>query len=156
MFVTLNYWDMKNMKFLSFALAIAVIASACKKDDSASTGGKCDYQYAASDIKATVDAKNVGKFSGLIFQYAKTGSTIKDGTKADFELMANGDFIVKIEGMEKVTLVNPTLGAQGGTALYYTDSCSTKLKYEVSFKTDGSLNEVNVGSLSGTFYGQFQ
>ncbi|MEO5910922.1 MAG: hypothetical protein ABIP95_08540 [Pelobium sp.] len=148
---------MKNIKFLSLAALAVVLSSACKKDDSSGSGGcsKCEVAYKAQDIKATVDAKTAGKFTGLTFQYAKPGSTIKDGTKADFELTTNGELIVKIEGMDCVTLVNPTFAQQGSTELRFTDNCKTMLMYAVSFGADGKLNEVNSGSVSGTYYGQF-
>ncbi len=148
---------MKKLNYLILSFAL-ISLFACKKDDKKDSSGcsKCEVAYTAQDIKGIVDAKTAGKFAGLTFQYEKPGSTVKNGTKADFELTASGELIVKIEGMACVTLVNPTVAQQGHTELRFKDNCKTMLSYAVSFRTDnGKLNEVNVGSLGGVWYGQF-
>ncbi len=147
---------MKNLKILSFGFLMVLTISACKKDSKNGNCDTCNVAYTAQDIKATVDAQRVGKFNGLTYKYAKTGSTIKDGTKADFELTTDGKLTVKVEGQPCVTLGNPTFTSSQKTELQFKDNCKTMLIYAISFKTTGAFNEVNVASLTGTFYGQFQ
>ncbi|MEZ4916643.1 MAG: hypothetical protein R2836_06620 [Chitinophagales bacterium] len=75
------------------------------------------------------------------------------GTNGTFTVESD-KLTVEIDGKrECITLINPYQSSP--SEVTFVDNCRDNLKYSVPESSSGALNEVNVSSLSGTFYCQF-
>ena len=146
---------MKNSRlFLFLFLSLFILATSCSKDDNDPEVGDCSTvctgTIASGETAGTVAPSIVGKYT-LTMQYATANSPFPDGTVGEFEVFADNTLFVKI-GDQCVTLSNPS---QSGTSeVTFRDTCVFNLRFGVSEKNGGGLNEINMGS-DTEFLGQF-
>ncbi|MFC5626329.1 hypothetical protein [Algoriphagus winogradskyi] len=146
---------MKNSRLLLFLfLSLSILATSCSKDDDDPEVGGCSTvctgTIASGETAGTVAPSIVGKYS-LTMQYAAANSPFPDGTVGEFEVYSDNKLYAKI-GDKCVTISNPI---QSGTAeVVFKDNCVFNLKFGVSEKNGGGLNEINIGS-NTEFLGQF-
>lgn len=140
------------MKYLSILFLAVVILSSCKKDEEGlCTGTECNYTLGAGETAGNVAAGLDGEHN-LTAQYATATSPFANGTTGKFTLDGNV-LTVEISGETCITLHNPIHSTFA--EVIFVDDCRDNLKYAVSESSQGGLNEVNVGSMTGTFYAQF-
>lgn len=84
----------------------------------------------------------------LVYQNAQANSPYSNGATLKFTFSESGQLML---GEDSRSIGLHTLT---GVEYIWTDTAHN-LKYAVSLKQDGTLNEINVNSTSGTFYGQF-
>ena len=144
---------MKKIKQITCLTLLTVLFFACSSSNSSSNGClTCTYTLASGETAGTVPADLIGVHN-LTLQYSQNGYTFSDGTKATFTITAK-QMTVEIDGADCILLENPTASANQ-VEFTFTDNCRDNLKYSASISSNGGINEVNVGTLSGTFYGQF-
>ncbi|SFT72323.1 hypothetical protein SAMN04489724_1829 [Algoriphagus locisalis] len=146
---------MKNSRlFLILFLAVSMIATSCSKEDDdpkvGDCGTVCAGTIASGESAGTVASSVVGKYT-LTMQYAKANSPFPDGTVGEFEVYADNTLYVKI-GDKCVTISNPA--QSGSSEATFRDKCVFNLRFGVSEKNGGGLNEINIGS-DTEFLGQF-
>lgn len=141
------------MKNLSIILLVAIaLLSSCKKDnENACDGAECNYTLSSGETAGSAPSNIHGTHS-LSVSYEGAGSPYTMGTNGTFTVEGN-KLTVEIEGLDCITLINPYQSS--ASEVTFVDNCRDNLKYSVSESSSGSLNEVNVSSLSGTFYCQF-
>jgi len=144
---------MKNLKKITL-LFFALIAYSCTNSNT--TAGSCDYicEYtiASGETAGNMVNGSDGSYE-LTFDYATTGSPFTNGTKAKFTLN-NNVLTVEVTGKECITIKNPI--KTSNTEYTFKDTCRDNLAYSVSATSNGDLNEINVSSTSGTWFGQFK
>ena len=146
---------MKNSRLLLILFfSFSIIATSCSKDDDDPKLGDCstvcEGTIASGETAGTVAASVVGKYT-LTMQYAAANSPFPDGTVGEFEVYSDNTLYAKI-GEKCLTINNPI---QSGTSeVVFKDNCVFNLKFGVSEKNGGGLNEINIGNSTG-FLGQF-
>lgn len=144
---------MKNLILkTSFILTLFLITSCSSNDSNTGDCESCAYTPTSSETAGTVAASLNGTHA-TTFGSFNTSSPIADGTKATFTI-ANNELKVEIDGKACITLKNPIKTSP--SEVVYKDDCRDNLAYAVSTNQSGGLNEVNLLSLSNTFYGQFK
>lgn len=148
---------MKNTVFFLFlCLFVAVSFTSCsdEDDDDPKVGDcstVCEGTVSSGETAGTVAASVVGKYT-LTMQYAAANSPFPDGTVGEFEVYSDNTLYASIDG-KCVTITNPI---QSGTVeVIFKDNCVFNLYFAVSEKNTGGLNEINIGTSSGSFLGQF-
>lgn len=145
---------MKTLKKITAVLLFTLIVISCTKSNT--SGGSCDtvceYTIASGETAGTMVNGSDGSYE-LTFDYEVTGSPFTNGTKAKFTLN-NNVLTVEVTGKDCITIKNPIKTSQ--TEYTFKDTCRDNLAYSVSATSGGDLNEINVASTSGTWYGQFK
>lgn len=135
--------------------AILLFASSCSNDDDSKPKGDCgkvcEGTIGSGETAGTVASSVVGKYT-LTLQYATANSPFPDGTKGEFEVFSDNTLSVKIDG-KCVTITKPI--ATGSAEVVFKDTCVFNLFFAVSESSNGGLNEINIGSPTGGFLGQF-
>jgi len=146
---------MKTIKKLTILFLFVSIVFACSNEDEDDASGcdSCTYSVASGETVATVPNEIIGEFD-LVLTFSQGGYAFADGTKGKFTI-SEKEMKIEIEGQECITLKNPTASANQ-LEFTFRDTCRDNLKYSASISSNGGLNEVNVFTLSGTFYGQFK
>lgn len=145
---------MKSFKLIIYVFITFIALIGCSKNASDSNGNceTCIYTVTAGESVATVPNEILGQFD-LILEYSQGGYAFANGTKGKFTI-SEKEMIIEIEGQDCITLKNPVASANQ-VEFTFTDNCRDNLKYSASISSNGGLNEINVGTISGTFYGQF-
>jgi hypothetical protein len=137
---------------LKIVISILLITSCTNSN---TTPGSCDtvceYTVASGETAGTMVSGSDGSYE-LTFDYAQPGSPFTNGTTAKFTLM-NNVLTVEITGKDCITIKNPIKTSQ--TEYTFKDTCRDNLSYSVSATSGGDLNEINISSTSGTWFGQF-
>mgnify|MGYP005991471551 CR=1 FL=1 len=145
---------MKNLKKFTLLLFLSILAISCTKSNT--TPGSCDtvceYTIASGETAGTMVSGSDGSYE-LTFDYAVASSPFTNGTTAKFTLL-NNVLTVEVAGKDCITIKNPI--KTSNTEYTFKDTCRDNLSYSVSATTSGDLNEINVSSTSGTWYGQFK
>lgn len=145
---------MKNLKKITLLFLFTLIVISCTK--SSSSAGTCDtvceYTVAAGETAGTMVSGSDGSYE-LTFDYATAGSPFTNGTTAKFTLN-NNVLTVEVAGKDCITIKNPIKTSQ--SEYTFKDTCRDNLSYSVSATSTGDLNEINVSSTSGTWFGQFK
>ena len=144
---------MKNLKTFTLSF-LTLIAVGCNNNNSSNSICEtvCEYTVASGETAGTIVNGSDGSYE-LTFDYAVAGSPFTNGTKAKFTLNTNV-LTVEVTGKECITIKNPIKTSQ--TEYTFKDTCRDNLSYAVSATPNGDLNEVNVSSTSGTWFGQFK
>lgn len=135
----------------SFIITLLLIAGCSSNDSNSGDCESCAYTPTANETGGTV-ATTLNGTHATTFSSFNTSSPIVDGTKATFTI-ANNELKVEIEGEACITLKNPI--QTSSSEVVFKDDCRDNLAYAVSTNQSGGLNEVNLLTLSNTFYGQF-
>ncbi|TZF85706.1 hypothetical protein FW774_01110 (plasmid) [Pedobacter sp. BS3] len=149
---------MKRIPLLTLALAVLLAAGigACKKnkkdDDSSSCGTVCNKPLDNGQTAGTTPSGIVGKYK-LTYHKVNNGGPFADGEQVNFELTSDNKLKVSTAS-DCVTIENPR--ATSPVEVSFPDNCKFNVSFAASASTQGGLNEVNVGSLTGQFYGQFR
>lgn len=130
--------------------------NSCKKEDNNNNttcgSSKCTHTLQAGETAGTTPASIVGKHS-LTYDEIKSGGPFKEGDKADFELTSDNKLIVTYNN-DCITLENPVQTSPSEVS--FKDNCKHQVSFAASKTNNGSLNEININALDGTFYGQFR
>ena len=143
------------MKKFTLFLFAAILMTACSGDDDGgdptSCGTVCSVPLRTGETPGAIPASLVGKTFNLTYKLLRPGGPIPDGATAKAELTA--DKLIFTYDNKCVTMKNPHSDHAHNAG--FRDNCVFNLAFEVS-EVDGELNEINVGSLDGDFYGQFK
>lgn len=146
---------MKTLQKIASALFISILIVSCNNNGDANESNcstVCEYTITSNETAAAAISGSDGSYE-LTFDYAKTGSPFTNGTKAKFTLL-NNVLTVEVEGKDCITIKNPI---QTSPSEYtFKDTCRDNLSYSVSATSNGQLNEINVSSTNGTWFGQFK
>lgn len=141
---------MKTLKYLMI-VALTVIVFGCSSANDADDCEVCNYTVPSSETAGTVPAALIGTFN-LTLDLSLNGYSVQQGTNGTFTVSAT-QMIVDIDGEECITLNNPIQTSPSEWT--FKDNCRDDLMYAISLGSSGSLNEVNVITINGTFIGQF-
>jgi len=150
------------MKTLKILLVIfSVMLMSCDDDDndtpvSGDCSTVCEYTLEAGQDPGSVPAGLHGVLE-LSLDFATPQSPFPQGTPATFTV-SETEMTVEIEGEECITLRNP-FRIPGTTEDNFVDNCRDNYVYGISADMNGDLNEINLGSISGSgfqFLGQFK
>lgn len=125
----------------------------CKSnsDDANLCATECSYTLQSGQTAGTAPVSLEG-IHNVILDFATPESPFPVGTEAVFTL-ENNVLTVEIAGEECITLKNPI---QTGTSeTTFIDDCRDNLIYGISQDQNGDLNEINIGTTSFQFLGQF-
>jgi ABC-type oligopeptide transport system substrate-binding subunit len=149
---------MKHIAITGILLA-ALLSAACNKSSSNNTnttsctnGPVCTYTLGQNETAGTSAASIRGTHT-LTYDEITTGGPFPDGASAKFELTNDNKLVVTYNG-KCVTIENPK--KTSNSEVSYRDNCQFNAWFAASEKNGGGLNEVNVSSLGGQFYGQFK
>lgn len=150
-----NLFTMKNVLLLLFT--VSILAS-CNEENmnGCGSGMMCSGTVGANETAATVPSSLVGSYTST-YDYAQSGSPFTNGTSATFELTANNELIVSIDGLDCITLSNPVyrFGATSGNYTFK-DECLHDVAFNVSENQNGTFSEVNIEPNTGAgWFGQF-
>ncbi len=141
---------MKNFKFLLLAISIFIF-SCTNNSNSTGCATECAYTVSSSQTAGTAPASLEGTYN-VILDFATANSPFPVGTEATFTL-ENNVLTVEIVGQECITLKNPI---ETGTSEWtFIDDCRDNYIYGISQNQNGELNEINRGTTSFQFLGQF-
>lgn len=148
------------MKKITFFLAsLALVHLSCNKssnnnnNSSSCAGGPvCTYTLAVGET-AGVTASSIRGTHTLVYDSIVAGGPFAHGATAIYELTADNKLVVTYNG-KCVTLVNPKETSPAEAS--FKDDCQFNVWFAASEKNGGGLNEINVVSLTGQFYGQFK
>lgn len=147
---------MKYLQKIIFYFFSIVITVSCSKNNNNSDSDnctECSYTIASGETAGTVPTALEGTYN-LTYHHAQTGSPFTDGTTAKFTIN-NNILTVEIEGQECITIKNPIKTSPSENT--FKDTCRDNYMYSVSVHAQtGGLNEINLSSISGTWYGQFK
>ena len=149
---------MKQISLVSAIVAGVFLfqLSSCKKEDSKSNttcgGAKCTYTLQTGETAGTTPASIVGKHT-LTYDEITAGGPFKAGDHAVFELTSDNKLVVTFNN-DCITLENPVQTSPAEVS--FNDNCKHQVRFAASKTQSGSLNEINISSLTGTFYGQFK
>ena len=124
----------------------------CSNTDKNNGCEECVYTVSSNETTGNVPAEIQGVHN-LTLDFSQNGYTFSNGTKATFTISAN-EMIVNIEGGTCITLKNPTVSSNQ-VEYTFKDNCRDNVSYAASISSNGGLNEINVITLNGSFYGQF-
>jgi len=144
---------MKILRKISYIIAATLLVTACTTNNQNTSGctTECSYTLASGETAGTAPTSLEGTHN-LTFAFAQNGAPFTDGTAGTFTLL-NNELTIEIDGQDCITLKNPV---QTSPSEYtFKDDCRDNLSYAVSSNQSGGLNEVNVQSLSNTWFGQF-
>jgi hypothetical protein len=142
---------MKAQK-LAILIAFILVFMACSNNESNSACEECTYTVASSETAGTVPTSLQGTYD-VVLDFATPSSPFPVGTQATFTVEATV-LTVEIEGQECITLRNPI---ETGTSEWtFVDNCRDNYIYGVSQTQTGELNEINLGTTSFEFLGQFK
>lgn len=144
---------MKVLRKISYTVVITFLVAACTTNNQSTSGctTECSYTLASGETAGTAPTSLEGTHS-LTFAFAQTGAPFTDGTSGTFTLL-NNELTIEIDGQDCITLKNPV---QTSPSEYtFKDDCRDNIAYAVSSNQSGGLNEINVQSLSNTWFGQF-
>ena len=146
---------MKKLNIFILLGLLVIGFTQCKKEAqdtlTGCAGNVCSHSLTSAQTAGTVAASTHGLHS-LTLQYAAANSPYPNGTTGEFEITTDNKLVVKING-DCITLTNPY--QTSSSEVVYVDNCKFNLNFAVSESSQGGLNEINIASLSGTFYGQF-
>ncbi|WP_435414498.1 hypothetical protein [Polaribacter aestuariivivens] len=140
-------------KLTAFLLFISVLISCTSNEKDNNNCETCTYAVAAGETAGSVPTTLQGEFN-LTLDISLNGYSKTAGTKAKFIIDAK-QLTVEIDGDECLILKNPTVSANG-VEFTFKDTCRDNIMYAISEKSSGGLNEINVVTLNGQFYGQFK
>jgi hypothetical protein len=145
---------MKIIKKITLLLLFITIVFSCSSDNKGTSGCEtCSYKIVNGETAGNVPTSLQGEFN-LLLDISLNGYAKPTGTKATFTISTN-EMIVAIEGEACLVLQNPTVSTNG-VEYSFKDTCRDNIFYAVSEKSSGGLNEVNVVTINGQFYGQFK
>lgn len=142
------------MRKLGILFVVIILLASCKKEDEATlcTGAECNYTLSSGQTAGSLPSALNDEYN-LAVDFASPGSPYTLGTNGKFTL--DGDVLtVEIDGEACITLRNPYQSSP--SEITFVDDCRDNLIYSISENSQGSLNEVNVGSLSMAFLCQFK
>ena len=145
---------MKTLKNIVVFMSISILLISCSSSDDENSNGceECEYTIQSGETADTVPDELLGEYN-LVLQYSQNGYSFPDGTTAKFTI-SQKELIVEIEGEECLVLKNPTASANQ-VEFSFRDTCRDNIMYAASISSNGGLNEINVGAINGSFYGQF-
>ncbi|QTD36708.1 hypothetical protein JL193_11225 [Polaribacter batillariae] len=143
----------KKITVLFLFLCISILFSCSSNEKDNNNCETCTYTIAADETAGNVPTALQGEFN-LTLGISLNGYSKPKGTKAKFIIGAK-ELTVEIDGEECLFLKNPTVSANG-VEFSFKDTCRDNFLYAISEKSSGGLNEVNVVTLDGQFYGQFK
>jgi hypothetical protein len=132
-----------------------ILIGACDNDNdnASSCATKCNMPVTSTETAATVPSGLVGTYT-LTYTQINPGGPFSDGDTATFQISANNRMVVTYKG-QCVDIGNPILFAPGTIEVNFRDNCQFNVLFGASEKVSGGLNEINVGTLSFGFLGQF-
>ncbi|HRO43624.1 MAG TPA: hypothetical protein PL009_12375 [Flavipsychrobacter sp.] len=143
----------------TFAILATLLTLGCNKSSSnnnnttsCTSGPICTYTLASGETAGTTAAGIIGTHT-LVYDSITAGAPFPHGASAIFELTTDNKLVVTYNG-KCVTLVNPK--KTSASEVSFKDNCQFNVWFAASEKNTGGLNEVNVSSLTGQFYGQFK
>ena len=145
------------MKKLSyFFLSLFFLSTvACNSNDEENNLGNCEtcsYTPKSNETAGTATSSLDGTYN-VVLDFATAQSPFPEGTSATFTL-SNNVLTVEISGEECITLKNPI---QTGTSEWaFIDECRDNYSYGISQDQNGEFNEINLGTTSFQFLGQFK
>lgn len=141
---------MKNLGILF--MAIILLASCKKEEETLCSGAECNYTLGAGETAGSLPSSLNSEYNMSVY-YSNPGSPFALNTNGKFTLDGN-TLTIEIDGEACITLRNPYQSSP--SEITFVDDCRDNLIYSVSESALGGLNEINVGSLSMTFYCQFR
>ena len=147
----MNYFKIRLTLLTALILCLSCSNNEESGDDLCST--VCVYTLASGETTATAATSLEGTYE-LTFHYPQANAPFTDGTKATFTLK-NNILTVEISGKDCITIKNPIKSSPSSTEIIFKDTCRDQYSYAVSMNATGGLNEVNLGTVSGTWLGQF-
>ena len=142
---------MKTFKTLFFSSFLLALVACSNSDSTATCATNCSYTLTAGETPGTVPAALEGAFE-LVYTEIVAGAPFANNAMGTFTL-TNNQLTVEIDGLDCITLNNPI--QTSAVEVTFVDNCRDNLKYAISVSQTGTLNEVNVSSISNQFFGQF-
>ncbi|MFY9241619.1 MAG: hypothetical protein WAO74_01180 [Polaribacter sp.] len=144
---------MKNFKKITLFFLFITIVFSCSSSNDSSGCETCAYTPTGGETDGSVPVALHGVHN-LTLQYSQNGYKYADGKTAKFTITAK-ELTVEIDGEQCLLLKNPYTFNGNLNEFTFKDTCRDNQIYSVSIANNGGLNEINVGTLSQTFYGQF-
>lgn len=146
---------MKTFKKITFLFLFTSLVVACStnEDEDASGCETCNYTIVNGETAGNIPQNIQGEFD-LVLDISVNGYAKAAGTKGKFTI-AEKQLTIEIEGEPCLVLKNPIVEANG-VEYSFKDTCRDTIFYAISQNATGNLNEVNVVTLEGLFYGQFK
>ena len=106
----------------------------------------------SNETAGTASSSLEGTYN-VVLDFATAQSPFPEGTTATFTL-SNNVLRVEISGEDCITLENPI---ETGTSEWtFIDDCRDNYIYGISQNQNGEFNEINLGTTSFQFLGQFK
>ncbi len=143
---------MKLVRNIILSVLMIAFASCNNNNDTdPNCSTSCSYTLTSNETAGNVPAALEGTFT-LTYTEIVAGAPFANAVMGSFTL-TNNTLTVEIDGMDCITLNNPI--QTSASEVTFVDNCRDNLKFAISVTQSGTLNEVNVSSLSNQFFGQF-